>query len=70
MSNILNTKQAAERLGVTPRRVLAMIQAGKIQARQLGREWLIEESALKGIRTYGKTGRPPKSASGKQRRAA
>jgi len=57
---LLTTKQAAERLGVSERRIRAMIKEGKLRAHQLGREYAIEETALKGVRTYGKPGRPPK----------
>jgi len=57
---LLTTKQAAEKLGVSVRRVIAMIADGKIEAHQLGREYAIEESSLKGVKTYGRAGRPPK----------
>jgi excisionase family DNA binding protein len=57
---LLTTKQAAERLGVSERRVRALIKEGKLHAHQLGREYAIEEAALKQVRTYGKAGRPPK----------
>lgn len=55
---LLNTREAAERLGVSVRRILAMISEGKIKARQLGREYVILESDLKGVKTYGRAGRP------------
>jgi excisionase family DNA binding protein len=65
--NLLTTTEVAARLKVTPRRILAMIEAGKIRAIRPGREYLIEESALVGVKTYGRPGRPK---SKKQRRAA
>lgn len=55
---LLTTKQAAERLGVSERRVRALIAEGKLKAHQLGREYAIEEGALEGVKTYGKAGRP------------
>ena len=62
MSNVklLTTKEAAHRLGVSVRRVRAMIAEGKLKAQQLGREYAIEEKALERVVTYGKPGRPPK----------
>ena len=56
---LLGTTEVAKRLKVTPRRVLAMIDSGKIQAHRIGREYAIEETALEGIRVWGKVGRPP-----------
>ena len=55
---LLTTAQAAERLGVSVRRVRAMISEGKIRAHQLGKEYAIEEKALINVKTYGKPGRP------------
>ncbi|QHF23229.1 helix-turn-helix domain-containing protein [Rathayibacter sp. VKM Ac-2804] len=39
----MDVKQVAEQLGVTPRRVRAMIAAGRIEARKVGRRWEIVE---------------------------
>jgi excisionase family DNA binding protein len=58
---LLTTKDAAEKLGVSVRRVRALIAEGKLEAQQLGREYVIEEKALDKVKTYGKSGRPPKS---------
>jgi len=58
---LLTTKEAADRLGISVRRVLALISEGKLVASKLGRDYAIDEAALKGIRTYGKAGRPPGS---------
>jgi excisionase family DNA binding protein len=57
---LLTTKEAAEKLNVSVRRIRALIYEGKLHAHQLGREYAIEESALADIKTYGKPGRPPK----------
>lgn len=58
--NLLTTNQAAARLGISSRRVRAMIEAGTITAHQLGHEYAIEEKALDGVTVHGKAGRPPK----------
>jgi len=60
---LLSVKQAAERLGVSPRRVRMLIEGGKLVAHQLGREYAIEEGALEGVKVYGKAGRPKKTSS-------
>ena len=57
---LLSVKEAAERLGVSDRRVRQLIEEGAIVAHQLGREHAIEESALEGVKVYGKAGRPKK----------
>jgi len=57
---LLTTNEAAKILRVTPIRVRQMIREGKIAARQVGRDYVIEESSLDSVRTYGKAGRPPK----------
>jgi excisionase family DNA binding protein len=60
---LLTTKEAAEKLGVSVRRVRALITEGKLKAHQLGREYAIEEDALKSVQTYGRPGRPSKEQS-------
>jgi excisionase family DNA binding protein len=57
----LTTVDAATRLGVTPRRVLAMIKAGRLKARRLGPIWTIDERAL-GAVLNRKPGRPRRSS--------
>lgn len=56
--NLLTTKEAAEKLGVSERRVRALIVEGKLPAHQLGRAYAIEDTVLKKVKTYGKPGRP------------
>jgi excisionase family DNA binding protein len=46
---VLTTDQAAERLGVTPRRVRQLIASGALPAERLGRDWLIQEEALAAV---------------------
>lgn len=45
--DFLTTKQAAERLGITPRRVQALVTAGRLPAQKIGRDYLIKEDDLK-----------------------
>lgn len=44
------TDQAAEELGVTRRRVLALIKAKRLSAEKWGRDWKISASALDEVR--------------------
>ncbi len=56
--DLLTTSEAAKILRVTPIRVRQMIREGKIEARQIGRDYVIAESSLESVKTYGKAGRP------------
>ena len=60
LMNLLSTNEAAQRLGVSARRVLALIEKGKLAAQKVGRDYAIEERALESVKVYGKPGRPPK----------
>ena len=67
---LLNTEQAATRLGVTPARVRAMIEAKQLPAQKVGRDWIIEEADLELV-AERKVGRPrqkkpPTEAQGKK----
>ena len=42
----LTTDQVAERLGITPRRVRALITAGRLKAKKIGRDYLIDSRDL------------------------
>lgn len=44
--NIVTVPIAAERLGVIPARVHAMIRAGVLVARKVGRDWHIDGASL------------------------
>ena len=59
METVLTTTQAAEKLGVTPRRVAALITAGRLPANQFGGSWMIQEADL-ALVADRKVGRPPK----------
>jgi len=43
---MITTKEAAERLGITIRRVQALITAGRLPAQKVGRDWLINPDDL------------------------
>jgi excisionase family DNA binding protein len=55
--DFLTTKQVAERLGITPRRVQALVTAGRLPAQKIGRDYLIKEADLKLVEVR-KVGRP------------
>ena len=60
---ILSVKQAAEVLGVSDRRVIALIAAKRLPAQRLGREWIIRSKDLELVKDR-KPGRPPKTKKG------
>ena len=60
---LISAKDAAEKLGVSDRRIRAMIKEGKIKATNVAGGYVIEESELKNVQTYRKPGRPPKESS-------
>ncbi|HWT02559.1 MAG TPA: helix-turn-helix domain-containing protein [Pyrinomonadaceae bacterium] len=55
----LTTKQVADRLGVTIRRVQALITDGRLPAQKFGRDYMIKEKDLKLVEER-KVGRPRK----------
>jgi excisionase family DNA binding protein len=59
----LTAQQVAERLGVTVRRVQAMIKDGRLPATRFGRALVIRESDL-ALVADRKVGRPPKAKPG------
>lgn len=58
-NQLLSTKEASEKLGVSERRVRSLITEGKIQATKLGRDYVIDANALENVTIHGKQGRPP-----------
>ena len=56
---LLTTKESAEKLGVSVRRVQAMITDGSLPASKLGRDYVIKESDLELVKDR-KPGRPAK----------
>lgn len=66
MNEFLNTKEAAERLGLTLRAVQKMIEAGRLEAHKVGRDYIIRADALDNVKRASAAGRPPsKSAHSK-----
>ncbi len=61
---LLTTREVAERLNISLRRVRALIEAGKLPSQQHGRDHLINESDLEIVK-YRKPGRPAKEQSKK-----
>ncbi len=58
----VGTKHAAAFLNVSVRRVQAMIKQGLLPAKKLGRDWFIEESDLKRLKSAKRSpGRPKRS---------
>jgi excisionase family DNA binding protein len=57
--SLITTKEAADRLGVSVRRVQALITSGTLPAQKFGRDYLIDESDLQLVENR-KPGRPPK----------
>jgi excisionase family DNA binding protein len=63
MDDLLSTSEAAERLGLTVRAIQKMIEAGRLQAKRVGRDYIIQASSLSDIKRKSRAGRPPKTAS-------
>lgn len=56
---MLSTSQAAKQLGVSPRRIRALIESGDLQAERIGNSWAIDENSLnKRKRSPKLNGRP------------
>lgn len=58
--NPLTTADAAAKLGVSVRRVRAMIRDGRLPAKKIGRDWLVRQTDLAQVRDR-RPGRPPKT---------
>lgn len=61
-AKLLSTKEAAEKLGISQRRVQKMIEDEQIVATLVGSRYVISESDLAGVVVYGESGRPKKQA--------
>lgn len=59
--NLISTKDAAEKLGVSVLRVQQLIWAERLPAQKIGRDYIINEDDLKLVEER-KVGRPAKSA--------
>lgn len=58
---LLTTPQVAQRLGVSVRRVQALIKAGRLPSQQFGRDHVVKKSDL-ALVAERKVGRPKKGA--------
>lgn len=56
---LLTTKETAERLNVSVRRVHQLIEEGRLPAEKMGRDYFIKDEDLKLVEDR-KPGRPPK----------
>jgi excisionase family DNA binding protein len=60
---ILTTQQAADRIRVEPDTIRKAIQRGKLQARKIGRDWLVEDTEVDAYKARKqKGGRPRKDS--------
>lgn len=58
---LLSTKEAAERLNVSPIRVRQFIQEGRLAAQLVGRDYIIQEAEIQRLeKSDRKPGRPAK----------
>jgi excisionase family DNA binding protein len=56
---VKTTKQAAERLGISVRRVQLLIQKGSLPAEKIGRDWIIDDEDLEEFASQKRSpGRP------------
>lgn len=63
---MLTTAQAAEKLGISSRRVLELIKGGRLPAQPFGRTYMIQEKDLALVKNR-KPGRPRATASKKRK---
>ncbi len=67
---VISTGDAAGKLGVSGRRIRQLIDEGKLPAQYVGGGYVIDESALEGVKVYGKAGRPPNTKAQTKAKAA
>jgi len=63
--NILNTKEVAKKLNVSSIRVRQLIRNGRLPAKKVGRDFVIDEKDI-ALVAERQTGRPPKVENGNQ----
>ena len=61
---MISTNEAAERLGISRRRIVALILDGRLTAQKVGRDYVIDEKDLKLVEDR-KPGRPSKAETAK-----
>ncbi len=62
MGEFLTTKEIAEKLNVSVRRVRQYIENNQLKAEKIGRDYMVRENELKNIQINEKAGRPKKEA--------
>ena len=60
MKDLISSKEAAEKLGVSLRRVQALITSGKLPAQKIGNSYVVNEKDLQLVKKRT-PGRPPKT---------
>lgn len=60
LARVISVEAAAELLGVSPRRVRVLCEAGRLVARRLGREWAVWEPSVRAF-TPRPVGQPPRA---------
>lgn len=63
--DLLTIKEAAEKLGVSARRVNQLIDEKKLIAQKIGSQYVIKENDLSKVTIHGKAGRPKKAVAQK-----
>ena len=64
-SGFVGIQEASDALGISTRRTRILANEGKFAgARKIGRDWIIPRASIAGVKVYGKSGRPPKQATG------
>lgn len=59
MGNLISSKEAAEKLGISLRRVQALITSGRLPAQKIGNSYVVREKDLELVKDR-KPGRPSK----------
>ncbi len=59
MKDLISTKEAAEKLELSVRRIQALITSGRLPAQKIGNSYVVQEKDLALVRDRT-TGRPPK----------
>lgn len=59
MIDLISTKEASEKLGLSIRRVQALITSGRLPAQKVGNSYVIQEKDLEYVKER-KVGRPPR----------
>jgi excisionase family DNA binding protein len=65
MDQVLSVQEVARRLGISPRGVVATIKSGRLKARHIGREWIIEVACVDAFAMESRlAGRPKAKGAG------